>query len=151
MDKSRLEELFDEEYKIATLQEEFKKDCLLPKEINKLSTVNLENGLLLNKWITKYTRTEMKVKELEYELEKLENRIKQKCRHDPSFNGHKAIDKHEMIEKINIDEDYIAIKTKVIRLDTIRKLLLSYVEYFKYRNSHVQNQIEIIKLSTLSY
>ena len=151
MDKSKFEELFDEEYKIGYLQKEFEKDCLMPSEISKLSTLNLETGILLNKWISRYTRTKIKVKELEIELDKLENKIKQKCRHDPSFNGHKAIDKHEMLEKINIDEDYISIKLKQVRLQTLLELIQTYVEYFKYRNSHIQNQIEIIKLSTMAY
>ena len=151
MDRTRFEELFDEEYKIENLQEEFNNDCLLPKEINKLSTLNLSNGILLNKWIIKYSRTEFKVKELEIALSKIENTIKQKCRHDTSFNGHRAIDKDERIEKINIDEEYIEIKLKISRLKTILNILQNYVEHFKYRNNQITNQIEIIKLSTLAY
>lgn len=151
LSRSQLEQDIDGEYKIATLIEEFNKDCSLPKEMDKLSNFNLGKGLLLNKWVGKYTRTTFKVKELKIDIEHLENKIKQKCRHDDVFKNNRIIDKHEALEKIAIDDEYVKLKRKLVRLETIRELLETYIEHFKYMNSQITNQIELIRFSTMAY
>lgn len=151
MEKSRLEELFDEEYKIENITKDFEKDSKIPDTAKGLSSYNLNKGFLLNKWISKYSRTSMRVKELETEKNVLENKIKQKCRYDKDFNENRVIDKNEMLEKIYIDEEYQKLQFSLARLKTIQELILFYVEHFKFLNQQISNQIEIIKLETSAY
>jgi hypothetical protein len=151
MEKSNLEILVDDEYKLSNLINDFESDCLLPNTSKELSTSNLGTGLLLSKWHGKYSRVKIRIGELKIQRDSKENEIKQKCRHDKTFNRNTVIDKTEMNEKVEIDEEYILIKTKISKLEAILEYLSSCVEHFRYRNSQIQNQIELIKFINMAY
>ncbi|MCK9428433.1 MAG: hypothetical protein M0R17_00300 [Candidatus Omnitrophica bacterium] len=151
MEKTDFEIMFDEEYKLENLINIFEKDSVLPEKIEDLMRYNLGTGLLFNKWLSKLGRTSIKLNQLKNKLNIIENKIKQKCRYDETFNEHRVIDKTEMLEKIALDSEYISIRESISKLEVIYNLLKDYVEYFKYINAKVSNQVELIKTSLMAY
>lgn len=131
---------------IVDLMAELKTDMTLPTDADLLANFQLGIGLILEKWLMKFSQYSVKLKKNKNKLKSLEAKIIQEYKRNPAVYNGVLVDEKESRNIVLIHPEYIELLEQINNIEVIMDVIDKAMAQIGSLSFHVNNSINIAKL-----
>jgi len=131
---------------IVDLMAELKTDMTLPTDADLLANFQLGIGLILEKWLMKFSHYSVKLKKNKNKLKSLEAKIIQEYKRNPAVYNGVLVDEKESRNIVLIHPEYIELLEQINNIEVIMDVIDKAMAQIGSLSFHVNNSVNIAKL-----